>query len=426
METVFDVARGQLDPSQRIWSALAPGLILAAYFVGGMVAYGVRVAISGPYRDAELEKRSRTFITGLWLRLYFAWVMRPVWYLVFRSGVPATAITTLSLLLSVGAAVALAMGRFSLGGWLFIAGGICDFLDGRVARQRGRASAAGNMLDSVLDRYSDGIVLVGLAWFYRHEWVLIVVLATLLGSQVTSYIRAKGEALGVDIQVGLMQRAERILLLGVAVALSPIVEAILDPTNPRPDHRLAIGALVLLAITTQMTSIRRLIYGLHELETAPFRGWISVSRGSLVRNIAAAVVATSVDFVVFYWLVSTGRFGVGSATVIGCLVGALINFSINRVWVFGSRAAPLRQGLRYAFVSSTSAGLNAGGVMILLLVPSAEYRIAWLVVRAAVYLAWNFPLQRDYVFNELEGEGRHAAGISPEVPPGVDTLRAVS
>lgn len=419
MDTLIRLLTGELTTTERIWSALAPGIVLVAYVTLGLAVYGVRVWRVGPYRDAELEVRPRTVMTALWLRLYFAWLMRPVWFVVLRSGVPATAITTLSVLLSVASAVALAMGRFSLGGWLFIAGGICDFLDGRVARERGRASPAGGFLDSVLDRYSDGVVLIGLAWFYRHDWVLLAVLASLLGSQITSYVRAKGEALGVSIQVGLMQRAERLLLLGVGVALSPIAEAMVDPNNPRPDHRLAVASLVLLAISTQTTAARRFIYGLRALDHRPFKGFASLSKGSLARNVVAAIVATAVDFVVFSLLWTRVSFDPGVATVCGCIVGAGVNFTINRTWVFGSRSSARRQGLRYAFVSATSAALNAGGVMILLLVPSAQAQVAWLAVRAAVYLAWNFPLQRDYVFadaGEHGGDELPAAAVTSVRP----------
>ncbi|TPV93625.1 MAG: CDP-alcohol phosphatidyltransferase [Myxococcales bacterium FL481] len=403
MDTLARLVIGDLTAAERIWSALTPGLVLVAYVVGGLAVYAIRVWRRGPYRDAELEARPRTVLTALWLRLFFAWLMRPLWYLVVRSGVPATAITTLSVLLSVAAAFALAMGRFSLGGWLFIAGGICDFLDGRLARARDRASPAGGFLDSVLDRYSDAAVLVGLAWFYRHDWVLLAVLAALVGSQLTSYVRAKGEALGVSIQVGLMQRAERLLLLGLGVALSPIVEAVLDPHNVRPSHRLAIASLVLLGLSTQATAARRFIYGLRALDHRPFRGFGSLSRGSLARNVVAAAVATVVDFAVFSLLWTRVGIEPGWATAGGCLVGAVVNFTINRSWVFGSRSGAAKQGLRYAFVSSTSAALNAGGVTILLLVPSASAQVAWLAVRGAVYLAWNFPLQRDYVFADARG-----------------------
>lgn len=400
MDGFIDLLQGNLTPAARVWSALGPGLVLAAYVVLTFVAYVIRYYWIGPYRDEELEKRDRTVLTHLWLRLYFAWAIRPIWFLILRSGIPASAITTLSVLLSLASGVALAVGRFTLGGWLFIFAGVCDFFDGRVARKRNQVSPAGNLLDSVLDRYSDAAVFLGLAWFYRDSWILLAVLLALVGAQLTSYVRAKGESLSIDIRVGLMQRPERVAILGIGVALSPIVEVMLDPYNPRPSHRVAMATLVVLAVTTQTTAARRLVYGLNALGTKPFASWVSTARGSLVRNVTAAFIATAVDFVVFATLVGQDVLGPGFATAVGCGVGAVINFTINRIWVFGSRGAPARQAYRYAFVSTTSALLNAGGVVVLLLVPSTEARLAWVIVRATVYLAWNFPLQRDYVFKD--------------------------
>ena len=397
---IIEVISGNLTSSQRIWFALLPGIILIAYFVVALMVYTVRFHLYGPYRDEEFENRGSTIITGLWMRLYFAWAIRPLWYVIYKSGIPATAITTLSALLSASSAVALGIGRFSLGGWLFIAGGICDFLDGRVARMRNEATPAGNLLDSVLDRYSDGMIFVGLAWFYKDSWVLGPVLLALTGTFFVSYIRAKGESLGIKIEVGPMQRPERFVFLGVGVVLSPIVEAILEPNNKSPEHRLAVVVIIILAITTHATAARRLIYGLRKLGKTPFKGMASFSKGSLARNLIAALVATGTDFVVFYSLVNYASMNPGLATAIGCVVGAVINFSINRIWVFGSNDKTILQFARYAFVSTTSALLNAGGVTVLLLVPSSEYRIAWVLVRCAVYISWNFPLHRDYVFRD--------------------------
>jgi len=398
MERFFDFVTGNLSTQERIWSALAPGIALTAYFLMALVAYAVRCAVKGPYVDPELAARETTILTGRWVRFFFAWAMRPIWLIVLRSGIPASALTTLSVLFAGGAGVALAVGRFGLGGWLYIFAGICDFLDGRLARARGEASARGSLLDSVLDRYSEGAVFIGLAWFYRDSWVLLVVLAALLGSQLTSYVRAKGESLGIRITVGLMQRAERILLLGVAVALSPVAEAVLAPNDPHPVHRLAIFAIVVLAITAQGTAARRLVYGLGALGPKPLRGWFSASRGSLIRNVAAAIIATAVDFTVFECLVVVVGLAPWLATACGCAVGAVVNFTVNRLWVFHSKTPPLAQSLRYAFVSATSAFLNSGGVAILMLVPSTRSWIAWSLARVAVFLAWNFPLHRDYVF----------------------------
>ncbi len=401
MDTLTNWLIGRLSTEARVWTAIAPALLLSAYFLVGLAIYAVRVARRGPYRDAELEARGSSALAGMWIRLYFAWVMQPVWRLLLRTGIPATAVTTLSVLLATASGVAVAAGRFALGGWLYIFAGICDFLDGRLARARGSVSKSGAALDSILDRYSDAAVLVGLAWFYRGSWVLLATQLALVGSALVPYIRARGEAVGVTVrEVGLMQRAERILYLGVAVALSPVLEVALDPTNPRPLHRLAVVGVVLLAVSTQLTALQRLLFLLRVLDERPPRHRFSwVGKGSLVRTMAAAALATAVDFSLVFTLVSLGHTSAPVATALGCLLGAFVNFSINRLWTFSTSGSKLPQVGRYGFVSVSSALLNAGGVAVLLLLPAIDYRLAWWLVRGAVFVAWNFPLQRDYVFS---------------------------
>ena len=114
---------------------------------------------------------------GRGARKRWPWVVRPLWRLCLRSGVPANAVTGLAAVLGLGAGVAVGAGRFALGGWLFLFSGILDVFDGRLARAQQRASAAGAAIDSVLDRYTDAAMLMGLAWFYRGTWVLLPALA---------------------------------------------------------------------------------------------------------------------------------------------------------------------------------------------------------------------------------------------------------
>jgi putative flippase GtrA len=120
------------------------------------------------------------------------------------------------------------------------------------------------------------------------------------------------------------------------------------------------------------------------------------------RSILSSLVATLLDFVAVTLLVTGLAFLPWAATFFGCLVGGVTNFGINRVWAFpGSRGTVRGQGLRYSVVSLSSAFLNAGGVALLLFAPNMDYRLAWLLARFAVYVAWNYPLNRDYVFPPL-------------------------
>ncbi|MGK0361057.1 MAG: phosphatidylglycerophosphate synthase/putative flippase GtrA [Bradymonadia bacterium] len=397
-ETLATILSGTgLSPSVRVWSTLMPGIVLAAWFFGGLAVYRIQSRFRGAHHDAEIEARGGSMILGIGLRNYFAWLTSPVWRVLRWSQLPASAITTLSVLFAIGAGVAIAAGRFGLGGWLYILSGFCDFFDGRLARALGQDGPRGAALDSILDRFAEGFVLSGLAWYYRESWVLLPVLATLIGSMMVSYVRARGQSLGVDAKVGIMQRPERLVLLGAAVGLSPILAATINPTDPHPMHWLAAGTLVLMAVTTPITAIRRLLFVLEALGGPAVKSMAGTRRGGIWRSIVASGIATGADFALVVAMVEWGGVPIWLAITVGCILGAVINFWIGRTWAFESRGGALPQLYRYAIASSTSAGLNAGGVAVLMLLP-VPYQVGWWAVRGMVFLIWNYPLQRHYVF----------------------------
>ena len=411
MDLLFDLVAGNLSTDMRIWTALAPAIVLAAYFILGIPAYALRSALRGPHRDIEIETRKDRGILGISVRRYFSWLMQPLWWSIRKTGIPANAITTLSMLLSAASGVSLAGGRFALGGWLYIFAGILDFVDGRLARAQGKSSPSGAALDSILDRYSDTVVLVGLAWYYRETWVLLAVLAALGGSLLTSYVRARGEGLGIEIKNGIFQRPERITCLGAGVALSPILAAIRVPTDTQPMHWLAVGGIVLLAISSQITAASRFSFLLRALDgdkTPQLAQW---GRGGLPRSVISALVATAADFALVVALVTYVDISAWYATAIGCALGAVVNFFLNRVWAFEAGGAYSPQAARYGFVSLSSMLLNAAGVAVFVL-PGIDYRVAWILVRFAVFLGWNFPLHRDYVFARPVPIDSEQAGVA--------------
>jgi putative flippase GtrA len=118
-------------------------------------------------------------------------------------------------------------------------------------------------------------------------------------------------------------------------------------------------------------------------------------------------VATGIDFAVVVALVQGMAINASTATLVGALVGAITNFSMNRIVTFRNGDAIAPQATRYAVVSGSSALLNAGGVALLAFHPALDYRIAWWLVRGVVWLGWNFPMQRSWVF--APPEERHAA-----------------
>lgn len=380
---------------------LVPGIVLVAYFVVGLVVYMVRCMMFGQHEDQEFKTRNRTVITSLWIRLYFAWVMRPIWSVVYRSGIPATAITTLSLFLAIASAFALGVGRFALGGWLFLFSGICDFLDGRVARYRRETSESGKFLDSVMDRYSDGVVYIGLAWYFRESWVLIPVLVAMLGAQLISYIRAKGESMQISIEMGLMQRPERVLILGAGLTFSPIIESIFEPGNTASHHPVAVIAIIILAIGTQMTAAGRFIFGIKSLASEGSGGMLNEeSRNNAgTHRLISCFIATLLDFALYTYVIKYNNWPPGLATIWGCLVGGIVNYQINTRWVFKPAQASMSCiRKKYLFVATSSSIINSVGVVVLLSIPKMSPFLAWLLVRVVVFITWNYPLHKDYVY----------------------------
>jgi CDP-diacylglycerol--glycerol-3-phosphate 3-phosphatidyltransferase len=159
-----------------------------------------------------------------WLKNGYLKVIDPVANWLVRRGVHPNTITVIGTLCTVAGGIIYATGHIKTGGWFLGMTALFDVLDGTVARRSNKSSTFGAFLDSTLDRVADGALLGGLAVFYAlnpvHHNVpmMSVCLAGLIGAYLTSYIRARAEALGLDAKVGMMQRPERIVLLSAPQA----------------------------------------------------------------------------------------------------------------------------------------------------------------------------------------------------------------
>lgn len=156
--------------------------------------------------------------------------LRPVGSDLSRSGVTADHLTALGVIMAVAAAVAIANGAMRAGVLLLAASALPDALDGAVAKASGTASPRGSFFDSVADRLTDTLLLGGVAWYLSGSGggrIAVLPFALLGASMLVSYQRAKAESLGFDARGGLMERAERIILLGLGLlfewALIPVL-----------------------------------------------------------------------------------------------------------------------------------------------------------------------------------------------------------
>ncbi len=161
-------------------------------------------------------------------------------------------LTFVGVLINVVAAWALATGRFVTAGAIMIAANIFDFIDGKVAREMGMESAFGGFWDSVMDRFSDLALFLGLVYLYssvhRTDYVVITVMAMIF-TVLTSYARARAESVVAQCKVGFMERPERIVLFMIGAF-----------TN-----RMA-GVLWVILVLSILTVADRIFYTWRELE----------------------------------------------------------------------------------------------------------------------------------------------------------------
>jgi phosphatidylglycerophosphate synthase len=178
--------------------------------------------------DANVAARPASALFGYWIRNWMVWVLSPLERTLVRSRVSPDALNYAGLALGLLAGAAFVVRQLPLAAWLIALGGICDILDGRIARARGIASSYGEFLDSTLDRFTETFTFVGVAWYLSGSaWLATATLLALGGSMLVSYTRARGEAVGVSYAGGLAQRAERVVVLAIATLLEPTVRGAL-------------------------------------------------------------------------------------------------------------------------------------------------------------------------------------------------------
>jgi CDP-diacylglycerol---glycerol-3-phosphate 3-phosphatidyltransferase len=187
----------------------------------------------------------------------FYTAVNPLVQRLIRSGVRPNTITTVGTGLVLVSALAYATGHIRLGGALLLLSGVADTLDGQVARSGAMVTRFGAFYDSTLDRVGDGATFIGIGAFlltapdvaYRTPAIILCMIA-ILGSLLVSYARARAEGLGLDCKVGIAQRAERILGVGLA--------SLIFGAGP---HALLLEAMVtLLALASIITVVQRFVY----------------------------------------------------------------------------------------------------------------------------------------------------------------------
>jgi len=189
----------------------------------------------------------------------FLKAIEPIARLLVKLRIHPHVVTTAGLLISLIAANFYRLGLFILAGLFLALAGICDVLDGCLARESDKVSKYGALIDSTIDRYSEVFIFLGLVAYYRERssYLVFVIILAIAGSMIVSYTRARAEGLGIQCKIGIMQRQERIVALVVGTFLAAI---------PHIGNYFMIFTIWFVAIMTNITVIQRIIYVRKELK----------------------------------------------------------------------------------------------------------------------------------------------------------------
>lgn len=178
-------------------------------------------------------------------------VLEPAVNVLASFGVSPMLVSAFGLAFSVWGAIVVARGSLLGGGIFLLIAGLCDVLDGDLARKLGRASSFGAFIDSLLDRVSEFAYFGGILIFVLRSpndiatYEPVVILIALMGSVLTSYARARAEGLGIECKVGVMERPERIGLLALGLIAG---------------YKFLMAVMMLLALTTMVTVVQRILH----------------------------------------------------------------------------------------------------------------------------------------------------------------------
>ena len=207
---------------------------------------------------------SKSFLPK-WLQDGFVNLLTPLVNLFTKWNINPNTFTVWGLIITTAGTVVIFidLAYIHFAGVFILVGGICDILDGKLARNSGRVTKFGALFDSAIDRYSEVIMFFGIAAFYvkQDNYILsVVTFIALGGSTMVSYVRARAEGLGFEAKVGMMQRPERVVFIGAGAFLHfKLFSYSLFNINNFPVTLLEI-AIWVVAIFANYTAIHRLVH----------------------------------------------------------------------------------------------------------------------------------------------------------------------
>ena len=174
----------------------------------------------------------------------------PVVTVLEKTHITPNTVTIIGTLITIAAAVLVSLDHLFAAGFVVLFAGLFDMFDGALARRTNQVTRFGGVLDSTLDRLSEAAILIGITAFYTSQqnlWGVAVAGMALISSQLVSYIRARAEAIGINCEVGVFTRPERVVILSIGLLLGGFNNVLLI-------------ALIVIAVLSFTTAGQRLMY----------------------------------------------------------------------------------------------------------------------------------------------------------------------
>ncbi|MEM7007821.1 MAG: CDP-alcohol phosphatidyltransferase family protein [Thermodesulfobacteriota bacterium] len=211
-------------------------------------------------RSKNKEGPQSSKLLGSGIKTWWLLLMLPIEDYLLKIKVHPNILTLSTLVVGIITGLAYHYGLIFVGGILVLGGSTFDIFDGRVARALGINSQSGAFFDSCLDRVAEAFIYVGLLSFFQGTIFMYVVFFILVSTTMVSYTRARAEGLNVDCEVGIMQRTERVVYLGVLSVFNFFGNLIANAFGLGSDNYLLKLALILILVFSSYTAIQRMVH----------------------------------------------------------------------------------------------------------------------------------------------------------------------